>query len=327
MHLNNIKLIVLLFFLMFIFISGCVSSPPQTNNLTEEEIAQGIELTEDGQKYLVHPDKLASGGPGKDGIPSIDNPTYNTVDEADRYLSDDELVMALNYNGKKRVYPLQIMVWHEIVNDDINGQPVLITYCPLCGSTLAFERKVQGDEVEFGTSGKLYNSNLVMYDRKTDTYWAQLTGQAIVGELTGEELTPISIDTIYWGNWKRAHPDSQVLSRDTGARRSYGEDPYTGYYNDSSLLFPVENRDDRIHPKAVVFSIEVNDSFKAYQEDDLKNQGTISDNVGGTDIEIERNDIGIVSVTNLDTGEKITKVRTFWFAWYAFHPETALYSK
>lgn len=313
---------------MSIFISGCVSDiPSQTTNLTEEELSQGIKLTEEGEKNLVNPDKIVSGGPGKDGIPSIDHPIYNTVNEADRWLNDNEIVMALEYNGKKRVYPLQIMLWHEIVNDEINGEPVLITYCPLCESTLAFERMIMGKGVEFGTSGKLYNSNLVMYDRKTDTYWSQLTGQAIVGELTGEKLTSISIDAVYWGDWKKAHPDSQVLSRDTGAMRPYGDDPYTDYYNDSSLIFPVEHRDDRIHPKTVVFGVEINDSFKAYQEDDLKELDIIRDTIGGNEIEIKRNDIGVVRVTNLDTGEKIVKVRTFWFSWYTFYPETALYSE
>ncbi len=290
----------------------------------------GSEIQETKQtetKYIVDPDKIVSGGPPKDGIPSIDNPKYVTVEEADEWIKDNELVLAIIYKGVKRVYPLQIMVWHEIVNDEIAEDPILITYCPLCGSGIAYERMINEEEVEFGTSGKLYNSNLVMYDRKTDSYWTQIDGLAIVGELTGTKLTPVSIDTVTWREWKIAHPDSEVLSQETGFSRPYGRDPYGNYYEDSFLLFPVEGRDDRIHPKTVIFGIEVNGVYKAYREDDLKELKTIEDTVNGVRIKIERDDAGIVKINNLDTGEEIVKERDFWFAWYAFHPDTELYSK
>ncbi|MEK0341958.1 MAG: DUF3179 domain-containing protein, partial [Nitrosopumilus sp.] len=173
----------------------------------------------DGTKYIVDSKKIVSGGVPKDGIPSIDNPKFVSLKEADTWIEDNELVLAMEYKGIKRVYPLQILVWHEIVNDNIAGDPILITYCPLCGSGIAYERMIEingkKQEVEFGTSGKLYSSNLVMYDRKTDTYWQQIDGVAIVGELTGQELKEISLDTVTWGEWKAAHPDSEVLSQDT----------------------------------------------------------------------------------------------------------------
>ena len=159
---------------------------------------EDIKVTSSGVKYIVDPAKILSGGPPKDGIPSIDNPKFVSVKEADAWIQDNELVLGLIYKGVKRVYPLQILVWHEIVNDSVAGDPLLITYCPLCGSGIAFERVLDGKAVEFGTSGKLYNSNLVMYDRKTDTYWTQIDGKAIVGELTGQELKEISIDTVAW---------------------------------------------------------------------------------------------------------------------------------
>jgi hypothetical protein len=184
-----------------------------------------IKITEGGTKYIVDPSKIRGGGPPKDGIPSIDNPKYISVGEANEWIEDNALVMAIEYKGVKRVYPLQIMTWHEIVNDWIAGDPVLITYCPLCGSGIAYERIIGGEEVEFGTSGKLYSSNLVMYDRLTDTYWSQIDGLAIVGELTGQELKEISIDTVTWGEWKSVHEDSEVLSQDTGFTRNYGMIP------------------------------------------------------------------------------------------------------
>ena len=274
---------------------------------------------------LVDPSKIVSGGPPKDGIPSIDEPKFVSVAEADEWIKDNELVLAMTYDGVERVYPLQILVWHEIVNDWIAGDPVLITYCPLCGSGIAYERTLNGEAVEFGTSGKLYNSNLVMYDRLTDSYWTQIEGLAITGPMTGTELVALSIDTVVWRDWKATHNDSEVLSQDTGSSRNYGRDPYGSYYEDSFLFFPVENTDDRIHAKTVVFGIKVGDSYKAYREDDLIELGIIEDVVNGVNLKIERSVSGVVMVTNLESGEEIVKERGFWFSWYAFHPETGLY--
>jgi hypothetical protein len=166
-----------------------------------------------------------------------------------------------------------------------------------------------------------------MYDRKTNSYWTQIGGQAIVGELTGMKLTPVSIETVVWRDWKSVHPDSEVLSQDTGYIRAYGRDPYGSYYEDSLLFFPVEESDNRIHPKTVIFGIEVDGVFKAYREDDLKELKSIEDSVSGISVKVERDDAGIVKITNLDTGAEIVKERDFWFAWYAFHPETGLYEK
>lgn len=294
---------------------------------TVETENRSIKVTDRGVKYIVDPDKIIPGGPPRDGIPSIDHPKFVSVEEAGKWIQDNELVLAITYKGIKRVYPLQIMVWHEIVNDNIAGDPILITYCPLCGSGIAYNRTINGEEVEFGTSGKLYNSNLVMYDRKTDSYWTQIDGLSVVGELTGTKLTPVSIDTVVWRDWKKAHPDSRVLSQDTGFERDYGKDPYGSYYEDSFLFFPVGKRDDRVHPKTVVFGIGVNGVFKAYKEEDLKELKVIEDTVNGVRIKVERDDAGVVKIINLEKGEEIVKERDFWFAWYAFHPDTRLYTK
>jgi len=286
-----------------------------------------IKIDSQGRKYLVDPAKILSGGPPQDGIPSIDDPRFVSLDEADRWIQDNELVLAIDYKGEKRVYPLQILVWHEIVNDTVAGDPLLITYCPLCGSGIAYRRTIDGKAVEFGTTGKLYNSNLVMYDRKTETWWTQIDGLAIVGELTGRELEEISIDTVSWEEWKAAHPDSQVLSQETGFSRPYGRDPYGSYYVDSYIMFPVENSDERIHPKTVIFGIEVNGIYKAYKESDLKDEGSFEDTVAGVKIRAARDKAGIVTFTDLDAGMEIVKERDFWFAWYAFHPDTLLYEE
>jgi hypothetical protein len=317
-----------------VFASGCLSDTQTERGAgaAEKTSVTGtgdaefeIKMTADGVKYIVDPAKIVGGGPPKDGIPSIDHPRYVSLEEADEWIQDNELVLAIIYKDIKRVYPLQIMVWHEIVNDIIAGDPILITYCPLCGSGIAFERKIDDEAVEFGTSGKLYNSNLVMYDRKTDTYWSQIDGLAIIGDLAGDRLKPVSIDTVVWRDWKEAHPDSEVLSQDTGFVRAYGRDPYGSYYEDSFVFFPVEASDDRIHPKTVIFGVEVDGVYKAYREDNLKELETIEDTVNGVSIRVERDDAGIVKITNQDTGDEIVKERDFWFAWYAFHPDTLVY--
>jgi hypothetical protein len=180
--------------------------------------------------------------------------------------------------------------------------------------------------VEFGTSGKLYNNNLVMYDRRTDTYWSQLDGLAILGDLTGWKLKAVSIDTVTWAEWKDEHPDSEVLSQITGHSRPYGTDPYGGYYESDYLLFPVENEDSRIHAKTVVFGIQINGAFKAYREVDIKDASVIEDTVEGVNIRVQLQDDGGIAVTNTNTGDLIVAERVFWFAWYAFHPDTTLYS-
>ena len=257
---------------------------------------------------------------------------FVSVSEGDTFIADNELVLAFHYLGEKRVYPLQIMVWHEIANDVVGGEPVLITYCPLCGSGIAYERElvVDGASVvpNFGTSGKLYNSNLVMYDDYSDTYWQQIDGKAIVGELVGTELVDTNIDTIVWRDYKEVHSDAIVLSTDTGMNRDYGRDPYGSYYEDSLLFFPVDNSDDSIHPKTVIYGLEIDSVYKAYIEEDIVIAGgSISDTVAGRSIVVSRDSSGIVTITDVESGEELVKERDFFFAWYAFHPNTLVYGR
>ncbi len=324
--IKKIQIVSIVFgVVLALFVLGVVfNNEVSTKNLEGDNSLENDNLIE-GVDYLVHPSKILSGGPPKDGIPSIDNPKFVSVLEADEWIQDNELILALKYKNVTRVYPLQIMVWHEIVNDFVSGDPILITYCPLCGSGIAYERILNEEVVEFGTSGKLYNSNLVMYDRKTDSYWTQIDGLAIVGKLTGTKLNAISIDTVTWGEFKELNPNAEILSQDTGYSRSYGKDPYGNYYENSFTLFPVENEDDSVHPKTVVFGINVGETYKAYREEDLISEGTITDKIGGVNVKLERDEDGIVRITNLDDRTEIVKERDFWFAWYAFHPETELY--
>jgi hypothetical protein len=189
---------------------------------------------------LVDPEDILSGGPPPDGIPPIDDPKFLAPGDAG-FLTDREPVLAVEIGQEAKAYPLQIMTWHEIVNDEIGGVAVSVTYCPLCNTGIAFERPtIDGELLDFGTSGKLYNSNLVMYDRQTQTYWAQATGQAIIGELTGEQLVFVPARILSFGDWRAENADGLVLSRDTGFERPYGDNPYEGYDSGSPFLFSGE---------------------------------------------------------------------------------------
>ena len=301
--------------------------PDEAAEVTEPSGVNNPEIRQlpDGTKYLIHPDKLLAGGPPKDGIPSIDDPRFISVGEADRWLDDDEFGAAVLHKGVERFYPFQILVWHEIVNEVVAGDPVLITYCPLCGSVIGYERTIKGETVEFGTSGKLYNSNLVMYDRLTDSYWTQIEGRAVIGDLTGTELKLFPVEVLMWGDWKATYPDSEVLSRETGHVRVYGHDPYGNYYSSREIIFPVENDDNRLHPKAVIFGIEIGGSAKAYPESALKAFPEVRDEINNVPLSIMRDSTGIVTITRLDTNERVPHERDFWFAWAAFHPDTILF--
>ena len=205
---------------------------------------------------LIDPDDIMSGGPAPDGIPPIDEPAFERARTVE-WLGDGEAVLSLTVEGETRAYPLQVMTWHEIVNDTVGGVPVAVTYCPLCNSGVAFEREV-GDRVfSFGASGMLYADNLVMYDRQTESLWPQLTGQAAVGTLTGTSLVAIPMGTVAWSDFREANPESLVLSRETGFERPYGKNPYAGYDEpDGALLFDLpEDNDDRLLVKERVIGL------------------------------------------------------------------------
>lgn len=269
--------------------------------------------------------KLKSGGVPRDGIPSIDKPKFESVGAADAWLASDDIVFVLEYKGEVRAYPQKILNWHEIVNDTVAGDPLAITFCPLCGSALTFDRRVNGQTLEFGVSGLLHNNDLVMYDRETETLWQQITGEALVGELFGKRLRQVPTSGMRWSDFKSQFLNGQVLSRDTGFSRDYERDPYSGYEADPNPLFPVEGGvDQTIHPKTVVYGVEAGGSFKAYPLEKIEEDGTIKDRVGGISVEVSYNN-GNVEVKNTDTGEELSATRLFWFAWKAFRPETQLY--
>lgn len=181
------------------------------------------------QLHTIDYDEILSGGPPRDGIPSIDNPLFISQDEAVAWLAGHEPIVAVALNGEARAYPLQILTWHEIVNDTVGGVPVIVTFCPLCNSAIVFERLVDGEPVTFGTSGLLRHSDLIMYDRQTESLWQQFTGEAIVGDQAGNRLTFLPSSLISFDDFRAAYPEGMVLSRETGINRPYGQNPYAGY--------------------------------------------------------------------------------------------------
>ena len=284
----------------------------------------GQEFNLDQRRSKIDLSKLRQGCPVKDCIPAIDKPKFISASEAEKssQIKETDVVFAISHRNVSRAYPQKILNWHEIVNDTVGGDPVLITFCPLCGTAIGFERPADST---FGVSGKLINSNLVMYDRKTQTLWQQLGGEAIVGELVGQKLKPFPVDTLLWKDWKKLHPDTQLLSQDTGYSRDYSYYPYGSYETDRSVYFPAEGENDtRLHPKEIVWGIEVNGKFKAYMDKKLSEVEILNDTFDGVNLKVERSKVGQARIIKED-GSQIIPDRSMWFAWVSFHPETDFY--
>ncbi|UGY94613.1 DUF3179 domain-containing (seleno)protein [Streptomyces gobiensis] len=270
-------------------------------------------------------DNVVSGGPGKDGIPAIDKPKFVDAGKA-RFLTDDEPVFGLEHPHLPRAYPQLVLVWHEIVNDTVDGKPLTVTYCPLTGTAIAFTGPPDGSALTFGTTGNLVNSNLVMYDRQTDSTWPQITGTAITGKRKGQRLATTPLLWTTWKAWRSAHPDTQVLSTDTGHLRDYGSDPYgsytrnSGYYTEGGPIFPVLERDkrERFADKDVVIAIRAGKRQLALPKARLKQDGTVRAKAGGVPVTVtwDRK----LAAARVDGAEDAFDA--MWFAWYAFHPDT-----
>ncbi|MEM7119541.1 MAG: DUF3179 domain-containing (seleno)protein [Chloroflexota bacterium] len=243
----------------------------------------------DFSRRSVPYNEILSGGPPRDGIPSIDEPQFVTAAEAEEWLNPTEPIISVEINGDARAYPIQILTWHEIVNDTVGDVPVIVTFCPLCNSAIVFDRRFDGNTFEFGTSGLLRNSDLIMYDRTTETLWQQFTGEGIVGELVGERLTFLPSQLISFAEFRDAFPDGKILSRETGFDRRYGQNPYAGYddveRNTNPFLF-TGDLDGRLAAVERVVTVTLEDVGVdiAYPLPVLAEAGVINDNQGGRDL-------------------------------------------
>ncbi|MCH9045093.1 MAG: DUF3179 domain-containing protein [SAR324 cluster bacterium] len=240
----------------------------------------------DFSKHSVDFKEILSGGPPKDGIPPVDNPKFVAVREAESWLQEQEPVLVFEHGGEVRAYPLQILIWHEIVNDTVGGKAIVVTFCPLCNSALVFDRRVNDQLLDFGTTGKLRHSDLVMWDRQTESWWQQITGEAIVGELTGTKLTYLPSPLVSFETFRASFPDGRVLSRDTGFQKNYGANPYVGYDDPANTQpFLLRQRaDSRLRAMERVVVLELGDEAKAYPYTLLDKVGVVNDRVGGVDL-------------------------------------------
>ena len=219
-----------------------------------------------------------------DAIPSIDEPNFDTVEAAAGWLEAQEPVIAFELNGDARAYPLRILTWHEIVNDIVGGEPVIVTYCPLCNSAIAFSRTVDGEVREFGVSGKLRNSDLIMYDRTNESLWQQFTGEAIVGADAGAQLDFLPAQIVSFEEFGAAFPGGMVLNEETGHFRDYGQNPYVFYDTSEQMIVPVSGFDTRLGAKERVLTIEVNGETAAFPFQALTTLGVIETEVGGAPV-------------------------------------------
>jgi len=275
-----------------------------------------LEQIQGEDKYDFIAKNLVGGGPPKDGIPSIDNPIYLNANEAN--LSDDDIVFGISYNDFVVAYPQDILYWHEIVNEDIDGEKISLTYCPLTGSVIGYKGH------ELGVSGKLYNSNLVTYDRDTNSRVPQILGEGIEGDLRGVKFDTFPVYITTWKKWKTKYTNTKVLSRKTGFDRDYDKNPYPGYDNLLRVWFPLTAKNDSLRTKDWVFGIENNNDYVAILIKDfkLRHPKDLEIEVGGEKIKVYWDEeLGIIRI---DKEDEIKHFNSYWFAWYAYHPKTKL---
>ncbi|MFT4577838.1 MAG: hypothetical protein ACI9UO_000657 [Nitrospinales bacterium] len=281
----------------------------------------------DYSRHSIPLDDISDGGPGKDGIPSIDNPHFLTVAEADQSLMQSEdRVLGFVQNDQARAYPIKILNWHEIVNDRVGGSPVVISFCPLCGTGMVFDANVENRTLKFGVSGLLYQSDMLLYDHQTESLWSQIKSEAITGPMTGTRLRLLVSTHTNWETWKKKHPHTKVLSNQTGFKRSYDRDPYQGYESNSRLMFDVNLKDSKYHPKEKVIGIELGDKTKAYAFSELsRTRSPVKDVFNNIPIQIYYDRKTKTAVIRDSKDKELPSVVGFWFAWYVFHPTTKVF--
>ena len=282
----------------------------------------------DFTKMSVDAFEIFSGGPPKDGIPAITGPEMRTVD-VEASLADREPVMSVALEGQTpRAYPIRYLMWHEIVNDRIGDVPVAVTFCPLCNSGLVFDLRLEGRELELGVSGMLRHSDMIMYDRQTESWWQQFTGEAIVGELLGKKLTPLPALLESWGAYKARHPDGLVMARPAEHARHYGANPYRGYDTGTPFLYRGENPPHNVHP--LVRVVRVGDRAwpmtRLREARRLEEAGLVLTWKEGQASALDRStiadgrEVGNVVVTTPDGSPVVFEV-VFAFAFHAFTPD------
>ena len=290
-------------------------------------------------KNLMPLSEIVSGGVGKDQIPSIDQPKFEKATAISRY-GDREPVIELQVGATARAYPLSILTWHEIVNDEVEGRPIAVTYCPLCNASIVFDRSLDGQVLEFGTTGKLRKSDLVMYDRQSETWWQQFTGEAIVGKHTGRSLKMIPSRVVAYADFRKRHPEGDVLIPAKESRRPYGRNPYVAYDSGKTPYGLFQGRlPANINPMARVVIARRGEDVVAVSLAHLRQEGQLeSDEVkfswvegvasalDNENISMGR-EVGAVEAIDGASGKALVHDVTFAFVLFAFHPEAPVLTK
>jgi hypothetical protein len=311
-----------LFFNLFLLISIPVAIPVAAH----AQLLEGMPNRFDISKSSIPKEEIIPGGPPRDGIPAIFEARFESALDSN-WLNDEDLVAGIDHDGIQKAYPIRILVWHEAVNDEIKGVPILVSYCPLCGSILVFSRRFGERTLTFGISGLLYQSDVLFYDHQTESLWSQLEMKAVTGRMMGERLKTLPYSLVTWKEWRTKHPETLVLSRDTGYSREYDRDPYAGYESTNAIYFPIKHSSDKFHPKEKVIVVISGDVAKAYPFSELKNlKSPLEDRVGGKDILITFKE-GNFSEIKDASGNRVESFVSYWFAWYTFRPDTLIYEK
>lgn len=269
----------------------------------------------------VDPTAFVDGGPKEGGIPPIDVPVFESVPSADSYLKDDGLGLAIERDGTEYFYPFQLLVWHEVINQESASGPLVVTYAPLAGVAAAFEASTTpGTRMTFVSSGKLWNNDTVLKDRETGSRWIQAAGESVDGPLKGTRLAPIPGAVMTWRAWKYDHPGGSVLDRETGAVRDYTEDPYGDYAASLDVYFPLTHIDPRLSAKTVVYGVARNGEARAYPFSAFAKKSSIIDAFEESSLSLTKGSDGIVLA---DDGTPL--MRTYWFFWSALYPNTSVY--
>jgi len=269
---------------------------------------------------------IIPGGPGKDGIPALTDPEFTTA-KSDKWLTDEDRVVGVTLNGVSKAYPVRVLNYHEIINDDFDGLRVAITYSPLCGSVMVYQTEERSQEWELAVSGLVYNNNALYFDRETESLWSQVLGRAVAGPAAGAQLQLLPATLTTWTEWQERHPKTLLLSEETGHKRNYDVDAYAHYGTTDRLMFPLNHSDDRLDLKERVLGVEVDGVFKAYSYKLLPaaERFLTSDVVNGQEIKIEFiPEAQAAYVTDAD-GNLLPSASMYWFSWSAFHPETEVH--
>ena len=269
-------------------------------------------------------DQIKRGGPPRDGIPAISNPEFTNVGKA-RFMQRDDRILGLDYQGIRRAYPVKILDRHEIVNDRFGDQSIIISYCPLCNSGMVFKGLIEGSNREFGVSGLLYNSDVLMYDQETESLWSQIQGEAISGKSMGQKLEYIPVIHTTWEDWKSMYPESQVLTMSKEYLARYDNPAYQNYHNSDELMFPVTHTDNTLKNKSWIAGISLNGVSKAYPFSYLKKNPSFTDLLSGRTISISFDKENRKATITDTSGNLLTAHTMYWFAWKTFYPNTDVF--